>query len=378
MTYLWELQERRSRSTAAHSPPYWTGSAVSLIKPCVLAPCGETKASLPIKCVHGKTRHVPVRRGTISAAPGAWLVEVGVLKDLPVLGGIGQVLTAYSPPPQREPPEEKAAERSRQHPVLLASDSGTDGECPQVRPNPFLDLYKQVTGGGSFAKDQREDDRLKHCWTQVRVVEGKETQPGPHPLPHFIVWNGLLYCVAQCRGEEKTLLVVPRTKTETVLELAHSHPLAGYLGAANTTQRIRDRFHWPGMEAEVKRFGQSCSTCQKTSQRMPPPSPLIPLPIIEMPFERIGMDLVGPLPKSARGHEHILVIVDYATRYLEAVPLRKATAKSIAHELFLLCSRVGIPAEILTDQGTPFMSQLMADLCTFQPNAQADAATCGV
>ncbi len=283
-----------------------------------------------------------------------------------------------SPPPQREPPEEKAAERSRQHPVLLASDSGTDGECPQVRPNPFLDLYKQVTGGGSFAKDQREDDRLKHCWTQVRVVEGKETQPGPHPLPHFIVWNGLLYCVTQRRGEEKTLLVVPRTKMETVLELAHSHPLAGYLGAANTTQRIRDRFHWPGMEAEVKPFGQSCSNCQKTSQRMPPPSPLIPLPIIEMPFERIGMVLVGPLPKSARGHEHILVIVDYATRYLEAVPLRKATAKSIAHELFLLCSWVGIPAEILTDQETPFMSQLMADLCTFQPNAQADAATCGI
>ncbi len=120
----------------------------------------------------------------------------------------------------------------------------------------------------------------------------------------------------------------------------------------------------PGMEAEVKRFCQACPTCQRTSPRKPPLSPLIPLPIIEVPFERIGMDLVGPLPKSARGHEHILVIVDYATRYPEAVPLRKATAKSIARELFLLCSRVGIPAEILTDQGTPFMSRLMADLCT--------------
>ncbi len=93
------------------------------------------------------------------------------------------------------------------------------------------------------------------------------------------------------------------------------------------------------------------------------PSPLIPLPIIGVPFECIGMDLVGPLPKSARGHEHILVIVDYATRYPEAVPLRKATAKAIAQELFLLSSRVGIPAEVLTDQGTPFMSRLMADLC---------------
>ncbi len=72
---------------------------------------------------------------------------------------------------------------------------------------------------------------------------------------------------------------------------------------------------------------------------------------------------MGPLPKSAWGHEHNLVIVDYATRYPEAVPLRKATAKVISQEIFLLSSRVGIPAEILTDQGTPFMSRLMIDLC---------------
>ncbi len=147
------------------------------------------------------------------------------------------------------------------------------------------------------------------------------------------------------------------------MELAHAHPMAGHLGAQNTIQRIRDRFHWPGLEGEVKRFCQACPTCQRTSPRTPPPSPLIPLPIIEVPFMRIGMDLVGPLPKSARGHEHILVIVDYATRYPEAIPLRKATSKAIGQELFLLCSRVGIPSEILTDQGTPFMSRLMADLC---------------
>ncbi|KAL0165651.1 hypothetical protein M9458_037495, partial [Cirrhinus mrigala] len=132
---------------------------------------------------------------------------------------------------------------------------------------------------------------------------------------------------------------------------------------------IRDRFHWPGLDAKVKRFCQECPTCQRTSLRKPPPNPLIPLPIIDVPFERIGMDLVGLLSKSARGHEHILVIVDYATRYPEAVPLRKATAKTIAQELFLLFSRVGIPAEILTDQGTPFMSQLMADLCRLLPPA---------
>ncbi|KAL0186489.1 hypothetical protein M9458_018159, partial [Cirrhinus mrigala] len=107
---------------------------------------------------------------------------------------------------------------------------------------------------------------------------------------------------------------------------------------SNTIQRICDRFHWPGLDGDVKRFCQACPICQKTSPRAPPPSPLIPLPIIGVPLERIGMDLVGPLPKSARGHEHILVIVDYATRFPEAIPLRKATAKNIAKELFLLCT----------------------------------------
>ena len=76
------------------------------------------------------------------------------------------------------------------------------------------------------------------------------------------------------------------------------------------------------------------------------------------------MDLVGPFPRSARGHQYILVIMDYATRYPEALPLRTMASKGIARELMLLISRVGIPDEILTEQGTPFMSKIMKDLAT--------------
>ncbi|XP_073681655.1 uncharacterized protein [Garra rufa] len=349
-----------------------SGSAVSLVQSHLLPPKGESKAVLPITCVHGETRQVPLRRVTISASSGTWPVEVGLVKDLPVpvlLGrdwpGFDRLFAATTQPasPRGSRRRPRTPRGPRRRPVLLASDSGRDGESPSQHPNVFYDVFQQATEGGSFAREQREDDRLKHCWSQVRTVDGRDVLPAPHPLPHFVVQNGLLYCVAQRRGEEKRLLVVPRTKTAAVLELAHSHPMAGHLGQENTVRRIRDRFHWPGLDGEVKRFCQACPTCQRTSPRKPPPSPLIPLPIIDVPFERIGMDLVGPLPKSARGHEHILVVVDYATRYPEAVPLRKATAKNIAQELFQLFSRVGIPSEILTDQGTPFMSRLMADLC---------------
>ena len=87
-----------------------------------------------------------------------------------------------------------------------------------------------------------------------------------------------------------------------------------------------------------------------------------PMPIIETPFNRLALDIVGPLPKTNRGHRYNLVLVDYATRYPEALPLRTPTAKTVAKELMLLFSRVGIAREVLTDQGSYFMSRVMREL----------------
>lgn len=75
------------------------------------------------------------------------------------------------------------------------------------------------------------------------------------------------------------------------------------------------------------------------------------------------MDIVGPLPKSAQGHEYILVVLDYATCYPEAIPLCKVTSANIAREWVLIFSHMGIPKDILTDQGTQFTSWLTQDLC---------------
>ena len=46
------------------------------------------------------------------------------------------------------------------------------------------------------------------------------------------------------------------------------------------------------------------------------------MPILEVPFDRLALDIVGPLPKTSQGHRYIVVMVDYATRYPEALPLR--------------------------------------------------------
>ncbi|XP_053539534.1 uncharacterized protein LOC124628632 [Ictalurus punctatus] len=344
-----------------------TGSTVTLAQPSILPEGRRPSGTLTVTCVHGDTREVPSAEVQIRSEASTWPLQVGIIPELPVPLLLGRDWPGFRVVPRAESWRPRRRGKGiPTRPAYLAQDDGeatSEGKTPQTT-NPLSSVFPQVNREGKFGREQKEDDRLKHCWAQVRVIEGVDQSPDLRlPTSYFLVRGGLLYQRACRRGEQVDLLVVPRAKTAILLHLAHTHPLGGHLGARNTLEKLRDRFVWPGMDAEVRTFCQQCPQCQRTAPRRPPPAPLIPLPIIGVPFERVGMDLVGPLPKSARGHEYILVLVDYATRYPEAVPLRKATSQNIARELVLLFSRVGIPKDVLTDQGTPFVSKLMADLC---------------
>ena len=84
---------------------------------------------------------------------------------------------------------------------------------------------------------------------------------------------------------------------------------------------------------------------------------------MDEPFKRVAIDIVGPLNRTKRGHKFILVICDYATKYPEAIPLKSIDSESVANALIDTFSRVGFPNELLSDQGTNFMSSLMDQLC---------------
>jgi hypothetical protein len=99
-----------------------------------------------------------------------------------------------------------------------------------------------------------------------------------------------------------------------------------------TRERIAARVHWPRMRMAVEDYCRSCPECQITAPKAHFQNPLVPLPIIGLPFERIIMDIVELLVKTTRGHRNILVIVDYATKYPEAIPLQAAVSKGIAQE----------------------------------------------
>jgi len=87
------------------------------------------------------------------------------------------------------------------------------------------------------------------------------------------------------------------------------------------------------------------------------------MPIIEIPFKRVAIDIVGEIfPASSRGHRYILTVVDFATRYPEAVALKNITTTTVAEALVSIFARVGVPEEILSDRGTQLTSDMMKEV----------------
>lgn len=93
--------------------------------------------------------------------------------------------------------------------------------------------------------------------------------------------------------------------------------------------------------------------------------PLVSPPLIEESYKRITIDFVGSLPLSENTNRYILVCIDYATRYPEAISLKTQEAETVANALLNIFSIMGVPQDILSDQGTNCMSDLMTELCRF-------------
>ena len=190
----------------------------------------------------------------------------------------------------------------------------------------------------------------------------------PDSRVSFYERNGLIFRSWRPRGTEpgdvrqSEQLLLPQQCRRLVLRLAHDVPMAGHLGITKTKDRILQRYYWPGVFKDVAEYCRSCEVCQRSGPRRPARAEMIPMPLMSQPFQRIAMDLVGPLPRTQRGNRFILTICDYATRYPEAIALPTTEAPRIAKELVAVFARVGIPEEILTDQGTNFMSNLLEEV----------------
>ena len=158
-------------------------------------------------------------------------------------------------------------------------------------------------------------------------------------------------------------IVVPESYRNEILRAGHTIPLSGHMGSKKTLERIAAHFSWLGISFDVRKYCATCPQCQVVARKLKSRrAPFKPVEIVTEPFNKIAIDIVGELPRTTTGYKYILTIADYASRYPEAIPLGSKNSTSVADALIQYFSWVGIPDEIVSDQGSNFMSKLLAQL----------------
>ena len=205
-------------------------------------------------------------------------------------------------------------------------------------------------------KEQKEDKVLNNY---IKRIDSDQNRRQKH---QFKLINGILVREMKSASETLTQIMIPETLKQLVLKTTHSSPLAGHMGPRRTIQRITKHCFWPHIRKDVKKYIKSCEECQRLNNIGPKhKAPLQKMDLASRPFEKIAVDIIGPMAvTSKRQNKYALTMIDFASRWIEAIPLKEITAESICHALLSIFTRFGFPEIILSDNGTQFRSQITA------------------
>ncbi len=150
---------------------------------------------------------------------------------------------------------------------------------------------------------------------------------------------------------------------DVVLQLLHDTPSAGQPGRDRTLALARSQYYWPTMHIDVEKNISQCLSCAQTKCTTST-APILEYPLPAGSFDVFGIDLLQ-LPRSTQGSVYILVCVDHFSRFVVLAPLRNKSSVTVAHAIVshLICPYT-TPRVLLSDNGTEFKNQILADICS--------------
>lgn len=159
-------------------------------------------------------------------------------------------------------------------------------------------------------------------------------------------------------------LLVPLSMRDKVIQECHDDKLAAHFGTFKTTKRVLQKYYWQGVNRDVKEYVRKCHIClQSKSQNKRKFGLMGKMKIATRPWQVVSLDLMGPLVRSTKGNDSLLVICDHFTKTPILRPLRNSKAKKICeiveNDVFLEHS---IPDTVVCDNGQQFRSKIFAKL----------------
>ena len=120
---------------------------------------------------------------------------------------------------------------------------------------------------------------------------------------------------------------------DKIITLYHASLFAGHQGLIKTYLTISDKYFIPGLMHYLRSFLKGCHICQLVRNDKPPMRQLqTRINLNYRPLSRLSMDL-KVMPRSQKGHQYVLCIVDEMTNYLATVPLSQARSEEVGEAL---------------------------------------------
>ena len=177
----------------------------------------------------------------------------------------------------------------------------------------------------------------------------------------YILLDSLLFKIIP--DKEKVLLAIPEICADNIITLYHASLFAGHKGVIKTYLTISDKLFIPNLIHYLRSFLKACHICQLSRNDKPPSRQLeTRINFNDKPMSRLSMDL-KVMPRSQKGHQYILCIIDEVANYLIASPLYQARSEEVGETLMeSVVSKFGAPEYIMMDQDSMFISSLMSYL----------------
>ncbi|KAG9442621.1 hypothetical protein H6P81_018475 [Aristolochia fimbriata] len=156
---------------------------------------------------------------------------------------------------------------------------------------------------------------------------------------------------------------VPETEFESILTHCHDGEAGGHFSSNRTAAKVmQSGSYWPTLYQDSKRYVSTCDRCQRTCNvSRKDEMPLTNILVCEL-FDVWGIDFMSPFP-SSYGFEYILVVVEYVSKWVEAIATRTNDARVVLEFLRKnIFTRFGAPRAIISDGGKHFYNTQFATL----------------
>ena len=147
-------------------------------------------------------------------------------------------------------------------------------------------------------------------------------------------------------------IVIPPSLRNHMLKLIHE----SHLGIVKCKHRAREVMYWPAMNTAIEEEVRNCSKCAMYPNKQSR-EPLKPTSPPKIPYGEVGCDLFDFEQKK------YLMIVDYHSRYFDAIELKSTTTSAVVSAMKATFSCHGIPMKLRSDNGPPFNSREFSLFC---------------